>query len=414
MNPFHYQNNQLYCENLSLEAIATEYGTPCYVYSKNAIQENYLAHQRAFDTHKHLIAFAVKANSNLAVLNLLAKLGSGFDIVSGGELLRVLAAGGDPQKVVFSGVAKTTAEIILGLQHNILCFNVESLAELERINKLAGKMGKKAPISIRINPDVDAKSHPYISTGMKENKFGLSIPTALEAFKRAQQLPNINIVGIDYHIGSQLTSLEPFIAAYERAEKLIKQIEQLGITLAHIDVGGGLGITYKDEHPPTPQEWIHSLLQCMKDRAETIIIEPGRSIVGNTGILLTRIEYLKQNEDKHFAIVDAGMNDLLRPALYEAWHDILPVKQSNLPETTFDIAGPVCESSDRFGENRLLNSQQGDLLTITNAGAYGFQMASNYNTRPRAAEVWVDGDQAHLIRKRETLESLFAEEHIPS
>ncbi len=410
MDPFHYRKGLLYCEDISLDMIAKKYGTPCYVYSKNAIRDNYLAHKQAFGTREHLIAYAVKANSNLAILQLLASLGSGFDIVSGGELLRVLAAGGDPRKIVFSGVAKTSEEIALALTHNIFCFNVESIPEIIRINDLAKGLGKTAPVSIRINPDIDARSHPYMSTGLKENKFGLSLKSAMETLELAKNLPHIQILGIDYHIGSQVTSLSPFSSAFQCIERFIQKLEKKGFSFSHIDVGGGLGITYQEERPPTPEEWVHSLLFCAKGRKETLIIEPGRSIVGNAGILLTRVEYLKKSEERTFAIVDAGMNDLLRPALYQAWHDINPVNESSSKEICMDVVGPVCESSDTFGKDRMIAAQEKDLLAIRDVGAYGFPMASNYNTRPRPAEVWVDEGTSSLIRRRETLESLFAGE----
>jgi len=415
MNPFHYHNQKLYCESVDLESIAKKYGTPCYIYSQYQFEKNYHTFDQAFNNRKHLICFSVKANSNIAILNLLARLGAGFDIVSGGELLRVLAAGGNSQKVVFSGVGKTVDDISLALKHDVFCFNVESISELMRLNTMAHTLQKKASIAIRVNPDIDAKSHPYISTGLKENKFGLSIPMAIEAYKIAQQLPHINIIGIDYHIGSQITQLSPFINAYRRIEELIVELEKIGISFSHIDMGGGLGICYRDEKPPTPENWIKALVACTAARQETIIIEPGRSISAQAGILLTQVEYLKQTETKNFAIVDAGMNDLIRPTLYQAWQNIIPVnkKQSAQNLATIEVVGPVCESSDVFATDRKLGLSEGDLLAICDVGAYGFSMSSNYNSRARPAEVLVNKENAYLIREREPLESLFSMEHIP-
>jgi diaminopimelate decarboxylase len=413
MNYFEYKNDILFAEQLDLRSIAQQVGTPCYVYSRATLERHWHAFDDVLQNHEHLVCYAVKANSSLAILNLFARLGSGFDIVSQGELERVIRAGGDPAKVVFSGVGKTEAEMQRALEVGIHCFNVESLPELNRLNDVATAMGKTAPVSIRVNPDVDAKTHPYISTGLKQNKFGIDFSQALDVYRQAAQLSNIEIAGVDCHIGSQLSELSPFVDALKRMLVLIDQLAEAGITLRHIDVGGGLGITYNSETPPSPQEYADAVLSELKARDLKIFIEPGRAIVGNAGILLTEVQYLKTGEDKNFAIVDAAMNDLIRPALYSAWQDIVPVeKRSSNGFKMYDIVGPICETGDFLGKDRNLNIQQGDLLAVCSAGAYGFTMSSNYNSRPRAAEVMVDGDQYHIIRQRETIDSLMQGETI--
>ncbi len=401
------RNGELCCENVSLSAIAESYGTPTYVYSKAALLQHLCAYKDALSGSDHLICYAVKANSNLAVLNVLASQGTGFDIVSGGELTRVIRAGGDPQKTVFSGVGKTRQEMLQALEANILCFNVESHSELKQLNEVAAELQVQAPISLRVNPDVDAGTHPYIATGLASNKFGIPITEALDTYRRAQQLPNINITGVDCHIGSQLTELAPFTAALERVLLLLDELKNEGISLNHIDLGGGLGVRYKDERPPTPAQYIAELRSHTDTLGITLILEPGRSIAANAGILLTQVEYLKTNYDKQFAIVDAAMNDLLRPALYQAWMEIEAVKPLNPNNTRlYDVVGPVCETGDFLGKERQLSIEPGDLLCIHSAGAYGFTMSSNYNSRPKAAEVMVDGEQFHLVRQRETVDDL--------
>ena len=409
MDYFNYrENGQLFAEECNLSELAAEHGTPLYVYSRATIERHWHAFDKAAGDVPHLICYAVKANSNLAVLNLLARLGSGFDIVSGGELARVIAAGGDPAKVVFSGVAKTEAEMQEALRQEILCFNLESEPELERLNRVAGEMGKVARISVRVNPDIDAGTHPYISTGLKENKFGVPIERALLLYRRAAQLPNIEIVGIDCHIGSQLTELEPFLEAMDRLLALIDRLASEGIHVHHLDVGGGLGVNYSDENPPHPEHYAAALKAKLADRDLQLIFEPGRAIVANAGVLLTRVEYLKEGEDRHFAIVDAAMNDLIRPSLYGAWMNIIPADRSlERPARRYDVVGPVCETGDFLGKDRELGLAPGDLLVVRSAGAYGFAMSSNYNTRPRAAEVLVDGADAHLVRQREPLAELW-------
>jgi diaminopimelate decarboxylase len=403
----------LRCENVALSAIAADLGTPTYVYSRAALTEQFQAYAEALRGTDHLICFAVKANSNLAVLDLLARLGAGFDIVSVGELERVLRAGGDPRKVVFSGVGKTAAEMARALGVGIHCFNVESLAELERLDRVAGELGLRAPVSLRVNPDVDAGTHPYIATGLAENKFGLPIDAARACYRRARELRNIEIRGIDCHIGSQLTALAPFEAALERVLLLVAELRRDGIELAHLDLGGGLGVRYRDETPPTPQAYVTALRRHTDALGVTLILEPGRSIVANAGVLLTRVEYLKENRGKHFAIVDAAMNDLVRPALYQAWMAIDPVvPRTDVPEHRYDIVGPVCETGDFLGRDRPLRLAEGDLLCVRSAGAYGFTMSSNYNSRPRAAEVLVDGDRYTVVRERETLADLMRGEHL--
>ena len=409
MDFFQYKNNQLMAENLPVKQLAEQFGTPLYIYSKATLERHWHAFDNAFGEHPHLVCFAVKSNPNIAILNVMAKLGSGFDIVSQGELERVLAAGGDAAKVVFSGVAKSHQEIAHSLEVNIRCFNVESEAELLRINQIAGDMGKIAPISLRVNPDVDAHTHPYISTGLKENKFGVSVEQAREVYKLAATLPNIKIVGMDCHIGSQLTELQPFLDAVDRLIVLMKQLKQDGIHLKHLDLGGGLGVTYTDETPPHPTEYATALWEKLSAFSELeIIVEPGRAITANAGILVTKVEYLKSNESRNFAIVDAGMNDMIRPALYQAYMNILEIDRTLArEEKMYDVVGPICETSDFLGKQRKLAIAEGDYLAQRSAGAYGASMSSNYNSRPRTAEVMVDGDKAHLIRRREVLNELW-------
>ena len=413
MDYFHYQSDELFAEGVALSDVAKKFGTPSYVYSRATVERHWLAFDEAFSSLPHCVCYAVKANSNIAILNVLARLGSGFDIVSGGELTRVLAAGGRADKIVFSGVGKTITEINFALQEGIRCFNVESISELLRINKVASELNCKAPVSIRVNPDVDAQTHPYISTGLKENKFGIAIDEAEEAYLQAKEMAHINIIGVDCHIGSQLTSVEPFVDALHRVLALIDRLTELGIHLSHIDIGGGLGITYKEESPPTPSEYAKALSALLCDRKLEVLMEPGRAIVGNAGVLLTRVEYLKVTEERQFAIVDAGMNDLLRPALYQSWQAIQSVKiNHNIAEQKYDIVGPVCETGDFLGKERVLALQENDLLAVKSAGAYGFTMSSNYNSRPRAAEIMIDGEKMHCIRERETLGSLYAGEQV--
>ena len=409
MDFFQYKNNQLMAENLPVKQLAEQFGTPLYVYSRATLERHWHAFNNAFGEHPHLVCFAVKSNPNIAILNIMAKLGSGFDIVSQGELERVLAAGGDAGKVVFSGVAKSRQEIARALEVNIRCFNVESEAELLRINQIAGEMGKIAPISLRVNPDVDAHTHPYISTGLKENKFGVSVEQAREVYKVAATLPNIKIVGMDCHIGSQLTELQPFLDAVDRLIVLMKQLKQDGIHLKHLDLGGGLGVTYTDETPPHPTEYAKALWEKLSAFSELeIIVEPGRAITANAGILVTKVEYLKSNESRNFAIVDAGMNDMIRPALYQAYMNILEIDRTLArEEKMYDVVGPICETSDFLGKQRKLAIAEGDYLAQRSAGAYGASMSSNYNSRPRTAEVMVDGDKAYLIRRREALNELW-------
>ncbi len=407
MDHFHYRDGQLYAEEVPLAEIAERWGTPCYVYSRATIERHWHAFDDALGDHPHLICYAVKANSNLAILNLMARLGSGFDIVSVGELERVLLAGGDPAKVVFSGVGKRVDEMQRALDVGIHCFNIESEAELERLNAVAGEMGKVAPVSLRVNPDVDANTHPYISTGLKENKFGIDIHAAEAVYARAAELPNIEPIGIDCHIGSQLTELAPFLAALDRVLLLAGRLKEQGIDIRHLDLGGGLGIPYRDEEPPLPADYADAVLAKLRDSGYEIILEPGRAIMGNAGVLLTRVEYLKDNGEHHFAIVDAAMNDNMRPALYQAWQEIIPVDANAEGVTArYDIVGPICETGDFLGKGRELSLKPGDLLAMRSAGAYGFSMSSQYNSRPRAAELMVDGDQIHVIRQRETIEQL--------
>jgi diaminopimelate decarboxylase len=413
MTAFEYQNGALHAEALPLSAIADQYGTPCFVYSRRAIEQAWQEWDNALSGTPHLVCFAVKANSNLAVLNLLTRLGAGFDIVSVGELERVLAAGGEPSRIVFSGLGKTADEMRRALQVGIHCFNVESTAELERLQQVAAELGVKAPISLRVNPDVDAMTHPYISTGLKENKFGIDIAQAPAVYRRAAQMPNIQICGVDCHIGGQLTDDRPLIDALDRLLALIDEMAAEGIHIRHIDLGGGLGVTYRDEVPPTPAAYLGKVKAHLASRDLTVLVEPGRSIVANAGVLLTRVNLLKPTEHKNFAIIDAAMNDLIRPALYSAWMGIDAVAPRNDVATLqWDIVGPVCETGDFLGKDRELALAEGDLLAVRSAGAYGFVMSSNYNTRARAAEVMVDGQQSHLVRRRETLSELFAGESL--
>lgn len=414
MDFFQYKNEQLYVEDLPVKQLAEEFGTPLYIYSRATLERHWHAFDSALGDHPHLICYAVKANSNIGILNVMAKLGSGFDIVSQGELERVLAAGGEASKVVFSGVAKSRAEIMRALEVGIRCFNVESVAELHHINQIAGEMGKVAPISLRVNPDVDAHTHPYISTGLKENKFGVSVDEAREVYKLAATLPHVKITGMDCHIGSQLTELQPFLDATDRLIRLIEQLKEDGITLKHLDLGGGLGVTYTDETPPHPSDYATALLNKLKDYEDLeIILEPGRAIAANAGILVAKVQYLKSNESRNFAITDTGMNDMIRPALYEAYMNIIEIDRTlGREKAIYDVVGPVCETSDFLGKQRELAIAEGDYIAQRSAGAYGASMSSNYNSRPRTAEVLVDGDKAHLIRRRENLSELWALESI--
>lgn len=403
----------LHAEQCSLLQLAEQFGTPLYVYSKAAFEKHYLDMDRAFDFIDHQICFAVKSNSNLAVLNVLAKLGAGFDIVTGGELARVLAAGGDPAKIVFSGLGKSEADIEKALQVGIACFNVESYAELDRIQKVAAKLGKKAPISLRVNPDVDAKTHPYISTGLKENKFGIPSDTVYETYQYATSLSNLDVEGIDCHIGSQLTETKPFVDALDRVIVMIDDLKKLGIDLKHIDIGGGLGVCYKDETPPSVEEYANALKPALQKLGLKVYMEPGRSISANAGVLLTKVDLLKPTNHRNFAIIDAAMNDLIRPSLYEAWMDIQSVDaNTDVNEKAWDVVGAICETGDFLGKDRKLALKENDVLAVLGAGAYGFVMSSNYNSRGRAAEVMVNADQAHLIRERETIESLWDKERL--
>ena len=418
MNPFSYQDRQLCAENVRLAEVAKQVGTPCYVYSRAFIEDRFRAFDAALAGRDHLICYAVKANSNLAVLNLLARLGSGFDIVSGGELERVLAAGGDPAKIVFSGVGKTREEMRRALTAGIHCFNVESEAELEILDAVAAELGRQAPVALRVNPDVDPATHPYIATGLKHNKFGIDIARAEAAYQRARSLSNLRVVGVGCHIGSQLTDMAPFLEALDRVIALAGTMMDKGIALQHLDLGGGLGIRYSEEQPPDPGDYLRAILERLQ-RADTrfgkirLIFEPGRAIIGNAGLLLTRVLFLKLGDDRNFAVVDAAMNDLMRPSLYDAWHDITPVAV-DAPRTlrTYDVVGPVCESGDFLGRDRQLGIEAGDLLAVVSAGAYGFSMSSNYNSRPRVAEIMVDGDRVHVVRRRETVAELFAPESL--
>jgi diaminopimelate decarboxylase len=407
------QNHRLYLEDVALEQVATQFGTPCYVYSKAALVKNFQAYQAALGDQKHLICYAVKANSNIAVLQTLAALGAGFDIVSAGELERVLMAGGDPAKIVFSGVAKTAGEMRRALEVGIHCFNVESEAELDLLNRTAAEAGCVASVSMRVNPDVDAKTHPYISTGLKENKFGVDINLAPAIYERAAKMTNISLVGVDCHIGSQITEITPFIDAMDRLLLLVDQLKDHGIQLQHIDIGGGLGVHYQNEDVPSVDDYMAQLLPRLEGRQEMLVMEPGRSITANAGLLLTQVQFIKSNGDKNFAIVDAAMNDMLRPALYQAWMDIQPLNtDSSSAERQYDVVGPVCETGDFLGKDRNLTIAAGDYLALFSAGAYGFVMSSNYNSRGRAAEVMIDGTETHKIRARETFDDLVRGEQL--
>ena len=414
MDFFQYKNNLLMAEDVAVNEIAERFGTPLYIYSRATLERHWHAFDNAFGGHPHLICFAVKSNPNIAILQVMAQLGSGFDIVSQGELERVLAAGGDAAKIVFSGVAKSETEIARALEVGIRCFNVESIAELERINLVAGKLGKIAPISLRVNPDVDAHTHPYISTGLKENKFGISVDQAREVYRQASTLAHIKVTGMDCHIGSQLTELQPFLDATDRLIVLMEQLKQDGIELKHLDLGGGLGVPYTNEAPPHPADYAKALLDKLKQYGDLeIILEPGRAITANAGILVTKVEYLKSNETRHFAIVDTGMNDMIRPALYQAYMNIIETDRTLIRESNvYDVVGPICETSDFLGKQRTLAIAQGDLIALRSAGAYGASMASNYNSRPRAAEVMVSGSEAHLIRRREAFAELWQFERL--
>jgi len=412
VNTFTLKNNVLHAEDVALTQIAENFGSPCYLYSKSALSQAFERFSAGFKDANHLVCFAVKSNPSLAILNLFAKLGAGFDIVSGGELARVIAAGGDPKKVVFSGVGKTAEEMRAALEAGIFCFNVESASELLRLNDVAASMGKIAPVSLRVNPNVDAKTHPYISTGLKNNKFGVACEDALNIYLQAAAMSNIAIHGVDCHIGSQITELSPFLDAFDRVLALVDALAENNIQIQHIDLGGGIGICYSDETPPEFTAYAKAMREKLGNRDVKLVFEPGRALVGNAGVLVTKVEYLKQTETKNFAIVDAAMNDLMRPALYDAYHDIQAVKPRNEAAMNYEIVGPVCESGDFLGHDRMLALQEGDLLAIMSAGAYGMSMSSNYNTRPRVAEVMVDGSQCHLIRKREKIADLFANESI--
>jgi len=411
VNYFSYRNGTLCAEKVPLDAMAARFGTPCYIYSRAALESAYREFELACTGRDTLICYSVKANSNLALLNLLARLGSGFDIVSGGELARVLAAGGSAAKTVFSGVGKSEAEMHAALEADVLCFNVESEGELDRLAAVAASVRKIAPVSLRVNPDVDPKTHPYIATGLRESKFGIPYDEALPLYRKAAKLPDLRVVGIDVHIGSQIIDVEPFVASLTRMLELVDSLDATGVHLEHVDLGGGLGIRYRDEAPPAVRDYLGQLFRRLGSRKLRILFEPGRSLVGNIGLLLTRVEYLKHGAAKNFVVTDAAMNDLLRPALYDAWHDVLPVARRGDPARRYDIVGPVCESADFLARERLLALAPGDLLAVMSAGAYGMTMSSNYNSRPRPAEVIVDGEMAHLVRERERVESLFASEH---
>ncbi len=413
---FAYRSGALCAEEVPLDEIARRFGTPCYVYSRTAIETAFQEFLQALSGRNGLVCYSVKANSNLAVLALLARLGAGFDIVSGGELARVLAAGGDPRKILFSGVGKSELEIRLALEKEIYCINVESEAELERVDRIARSLQRRAPIAFRVNPDIDARTHPYISTGLRETKFGVAHADAERLYARAAALPGVDIVGIGCHIGSQLADVKPFIAAVERLALLADRIEAAGVRLRHIDVGGGIGIRYKDESPQSPREFVAGTLSALGSRAHTLILDPGRSVVGNAGALLTRVEYVKPGQARNFVVVDAAMNDLVRPALYGAWHDVWPTKEpeSGAAGTVYDIVGPICESADFLAKDRTLSVREGDFLALMSAGAYAMSMSSNYNSRPRAAVVLVEGGAARLVRRRESIDELFAVERIPA
>lgn len=407
MTDFHYQQHQLFCEQVSLNLIAEQYGTPSYIYSRAAFTRHFLEYQHALGDHAGMICYAVKANSNIAILKVLAKLGAGFDIVSLGELERVLKAGGDPSRIVFSGVAKTSNEIRRALEVGVYCFNVESCPELTRLNDVAKSMGVIAPVSLRVNPDVDAQTHPYISTGLKENKFGIDIEEAINVYQQAASLSHLNIKGVDCHIGSQLTTIDPFLDALDRVLRLIDRLADLGINIEHLDLGGGLGVTYDDEKPPAIKDYLEEIIVRIGGRALSLALEPGRSIAANAGVLLTTVEYLKPTRHKNFALIDAGMNDNIRPSLYQAWQRALPLNETaSVEPLMWDLVGPVCETGDFLAKDRQLALEAGDRIAIMSAGAYGFSMSSNYNSRPRPIEIMVDGDQIHVIRERETIDDL--------
>ena len=409
MEPFLYRDGTLYAEDMAIDAIVRDHGTPCYIYSRAALEATFNEYREALTGTDHLVCYAVKANSNLAVLDILARQGAGFDIVSEGELQRVIAAGGDPAKIVFSGVAKKPTEMAAALELGIHCFNLESAAELEVLNEVAEGMGLVAPVSVRVNPDVDAKTHPYISTGLRENKFGVTVDEALLVYQRATELANIEVIGLDCHIGSQLTEIGPFVAALQRLLAVIDTLEIHGIVIRHLDLGGGLGVRYKDESPPSIAAYIGAIRQEIGERDLQLVLEPGRSIAGNAGLLVTKVEYLKSTPDHNFAIVDAAMNDMIRPALYQAWLDIKPVMQHRDRESAhWDVVGPVCETADFLGKDRELSPERGDLLAVFGAGAYGFTMSSNYNSRGRACELIVDGHIVHVARRRESIADIIA------
>lgn len=412
MEAFNYRDGELFAEGVALSALAQRFGTPTYVYSRAHIEGQYRAYADALAGMSHLVCFAVKANSNIGVLNVLARLGAGFDIVSSGELERVLAAGGEPSRIVFSGVGKSRDDMRRALEVGVHCFNVESSVELERLQKVAAELGVKAPVSLRVNPDVDAGTHPYISTGLKENKFGIDIEQAEAVYARAAELPNLEVIGVDCHIGSQLTTLEPFLDALDRLLLLVDKLAERGITIKHLDLGGGLGVQYRDEQPPLAGDYIAAVRKRLAGRDLSLVFEPGRFIVANAGVLLTQVEYLKHTEHKDFAIVDAAMNDLIRPALYQAWMDVSPVQPREGEARNYDLVGPICETGDFLAKDRQLVLEEGDLLAVRSAGAYGFVMSSNYNTRGRAAEVMVDGEQAFEVRRRETVQELYAGESL--
>ncbi|UFQ97950.1 diaminopimelate decarboxylase [Pseudomonas wenzhouensis] len=412
MEAFNYRDGELFAEGVALSALAQRFGTPTYVYSRAHIEGQYRAYADALAGMPHLVCFAVKANSNIGVLNVLARLGAGFDIVSSGELERVLAAGGEPSRIVFSGVGKSRDDMRRALEVGVHCFNVESSVELERLQKVAAELGVKAPVSLRVNPDVDAGTHPYISTGLKENKFGIDIEQAEAVYARAAELPNLDVIGVDCHIGSQLTTLEPFLDALDRLLLLVDKLAARGIVIKHLDLGGGLGVQYRDEQPPLAGDYIAAVRKRLAGRELSLVFEPGRFIVANAGVLLTQVEYLKHTEHKDFAIVDAAMNDLIRPALYQAWMDVSPVQPRDGEARHYDLVGPICETGDFLAKDRQLVLAEGDLLAVRSAGAYGFVMSSNYNTRGRAAEVLVDGEQAYEVRRRETVQELYAGESL--
>jgi len=413
MDYFNYKKNDLFAEDVLLSDIAKNFGTPCYVYSRATLERHWHAFDQALGDHEHTICYSVKANSNIAILSLLANLGSGFDVVSVGELERVIAAGGDPKKTVFSGVGKQHHELQRALEVGIKCFNVESLSELLNLQSIAGEMNKIAPIALRINPDVDPKTHPYIATGLKESKFGIDVALAQDIFQQAQQMPNIDVCGVDCHIGSQITELAPFLDALQHCLTLIDKLKKQGITIQHLNLGGGLGVPYENEQPPHPKEYAAAIREALSNHPIPLILEPGRAIAANAGVLLTQVIYLKNNGDNNFAIVDAAMNDLLRPALYQSWQKVVPLQKRETETKRYHVVGPICESGDFLAKSRELAIEPADYLAIRTAGAYGFTMSSNYNTRPRAAEVLVDKQQVHLIRKREAIESLYALESIP-